>query len=162
MIYRNGQLQDPIALFTTIAGSFVLVITPSILMWVAILFAVGFDTIVGLIRVVALKEKWQWSKFFGMIVKLMVYTGAFFVVFLLDTIFLKDFILKMIDVEYVLAKSFGLFMIYRELYSSDRSIRLMNSGRGFKYYFKRMMSNASAYKDDIKNVKKDIDDIKKP
>ena len=162
MIYRNGSLQDPIALFTTIVGSFVLVITPSILMWVAIVFAVAFDTIVGLIRVVALKEKWQWSKFFGMIVKLMVYTGAFFVVFLLDTIFLKDFILKMIDVEYVLAKSFGLFMIYRELYSSDRSIRLMNSGRGFKYYFKRMMSNASAYKDDIKNVKKDIDDIKKP
>lgn len=161
MIRNSSAFNDPITLTATIIGSFALVVTPSILMWVAIVFAIFLDTILGLIRVVTLKEKWEWSKFWGVLVKFIVYSGIFFVVFLLDTIFLKDFISKLIDIEYVLAKWCGIFIVARELYSIDNSVRAMNNDKGFKFYFKRMISNMSSYKDDIKSIKDDFKDMKK-
>lgn len=140
-----------------ILGSVVVVIAPSYYMLITIFFAVITDTIIAFIRMVYSKEKWNWDKFYGLFVKIFIYLFIFFVLFLLDSFILSEFYSKFTDIEHVISKAIGFFLIWRELTSIDRSIQIMNKGKGFRYYFKELINTSQGVMKDAKKIKDDYD-----
>src|SRR5690625_3140060 len=98
-----------------IIGIITIVIAPSYYMIITIFFAVITDTIIAFIRMVYSKEKWSWDKFYGLFVKIFIYLFIFFVLFLLDSFILSEFYSKFTDIEHVIYKEIGLFLVLKEL-----------------------------------------------
>ena len=137
------------------ASGVIIFFTP---IWTTLLF-IGFvvflDTVFGIIRSIKLRQPVVSRKLFRFAKKSATYLTVIAVMFAFDKLMLNDVIRVAFGDgrDFFVSKLIGVFFVGIELYSIDESIRIMNQDRGFKYYFKKLISTAKTVKDDVNELK---------
>lgn len=135
-----------------IVSALVIFLTPVNSLLILVGLAILLDTIVGIIKSKKLKVPITSKKLSNILFKMVIYQGAVLTFYCIDVFILGDFIKLAISVPFALTKVVALIAISIEMYSIDESLRLFNDGKGFKFYFKRLIGL-------IKDTKKDVNEI---
>ena len=135
-----------------IVSALVIFLTPVNSLLILVGLAILLDTIVGIIKSKKLKVPITSKKLSNILFKMVIYQGAVLTFYCIDVFILGDFIKLAISVPFALTKVVALIAISIEMYSIDESLRLFNDGKGFKFYFKRLIGL-------FKDTKKDVNEI---
>lgn len=135
-----------------IVSALVIFLAPIKFILILVGLAILLDTIVGIIKSKKLKVPITSKKLSNILFKMVIYQGAVLTFYCIDVFILGDFIKLAISVPFALTKVVALIAISIEMYSIDESLRLFNDGKGFKFYFKRLIGL-------IKDTKKDVNEI---
>jgi len=114
--------------------------------------AIFLDTLVGIIKSKKLKVPITSKKLSNVMYKMLIYQGAVLTFYCIDVHILGDFIRLAVSVPYALTKVVALIAISIEMYSIDESLMKFNDGKGFKFYFKRLIGL-------VRDTKKDVNEI---
>lgn len=147
--------QDEIVNFIpTLLASFILVISSSVGVILAVIGCVFLDTFVGLWKVVKRIDKWRWKKFWNIWFKSIFYIMSIAIVFILDGFLLNEFWESTFNIEFIAGKVTAILFAWMELRSVDKSIQQMNCGKGLRHYINIMIEYIKEYKEDINNIRK--------
>jgi hypothetical protein len=122
---------------------------------------IGIDTLFGIIAAKKTGKEIKSSKLARVLSKSLVYMSLVFIFFGMDFILLNQAVMHYWPVEYVVTKLVALCIIGVEIFSIDEKLRMINKGKGLRYYFKMLMSKLKFILASVKDVKDDIDDIEK-
>jgi len=124
-------------------------------------FVVGIDTIFGIIAAKKTGKEIKSSKLARVLSKSLVYISLVAIFFGMDVILINQVVMHYWPIQYLLTKVVGLCIIGVEIFSIDEKIKMINNGKGLRYYFKLLMSRLKFILASVKDVKDDIDNIKK-
>ena len=90
------------------------------------------------------------SKFIS---KMFVYMGVIVLTYALDTLLLGEFLLHIVSIDMVATKVTALALIFAEVFSIDEKLKMVNTGKGLWYYFKRLIGVAKLIKKETEELK---------
>ena len=91
------------------------------------------------------------------LVKSVLYSSTFLLFYGIDTLIINDALLEFVRVPLFLSKSVCVFLISIELFSIDEKIRSINKGKGFKFYFDRLLGELKIYRKKISDITENKD-----
>ena len=116
--------------------------TPVLPLLILVSVFIFSDTLLGLYTAKKLKKEITSRKLARIITKLIIYTSAILLIFLLDKLVFGMFI----DTPFIITKLGAAVLCFIEVFSMDENIRKINKDRGLIYYITKSF-------DFIKNIK---------
>lgn len=130
---------------------------------IPLLLAVGIiiliDTYYGVKAAKKQQIKIHSRKLSRVITKSIKYSTAVILFHIINVFILGDFIALYTAIPFVLTKLVTAFILLIEGYSIDEKIRIIYDGRGFRYWFKKLISSFKSVKNEIIDVKDDVNEI---
>ena len=125
-----------------ILGGIFIYFTPVLPLLFLVSVFIFSDTLLGLYTAKKLQKEITSRKLARIITKLIIYTSAILLIFLLDTLVFGMFI----DTPFIITKLGAGVLCFIEVFSMDENIRKINKGRGIIHYITKSF-------DFIKNIK---------
>jgi len=147
-----NKVQDAGSILYALFASIAIVASSIIGMVAIVIMAVIIDTIIGFWRILRMKEKWSWEKFWNIWFKIVFYSLIIFTAGMIDEFILKEFIEKTINIPFFVSKVVSAFFITLEARSWDRSWKEANKGRGVKFYVDWILMHLKYYKGEIDKI----------
>ena len=120
------------------------------------LIVAGFiitDTIVGITKVIALKKKFTSHKFSRLIFKMFVYQIVICLLFPIDIFLIGH---DIFGYKFFATKVGTFVLIFVESLSIEENIKAINNGKGFQYYFLKLVDTVTSFKEKVVKVKKEM------
>lgn len=140
-------------LFLSFVGALTILFAPV----TSLMFLIGgfiiLDTVVAIIRVIIVKQQFTSFKLSRLIFKMFFYQSTILMLFLVDKFLLGHSIL---GYDYFITKVGSLILIFIECLSIDESIRIINKGKGFSYYFYKLVNTIKKGKEVFIDIKKNL------
>ena len=143
-----------------IGAAILLFITPVVPLLLLIGFAILIDTIFGIIASKKNNEPILSSKLARLLTKSLIYLSLVLLAFGLDYVLIGEILINYFKIHILFTKLIGVGIIFVECFSIDEKIRKMNDNKGLWYYFKLILAKGKQMTASIKDVKKDIDELK--
>ena len=139
-------------------ATFLLPVRPLLLV---IGFAILVDTIFGIIASKKCNEPILSNKLARVSTKSVIYMTLTLLTYGIDIVLLNALLMNYLKIQLLFAKLVGVGIVIVEVFSIDEKIRKMNDNKGIWYYFTLILSKGKAFTGALKDVKKDVDELKK-
>jgi hypothetical protein len=139
----------------------VLFFAPIVPLLLLIGFAIVADTLFGVVASVKNKKPILSSKLARILTKSLIYMSLILLAYGIDIVLVNVILTKYFSINLLFTKFSGILITSVEVYSIDEKIRSFNDNRGIMFYIKMLLSKAKQITGSIKDVKSDIDELKK-
>lgn len=147
--------------FKTIALALVAFLLPIVPLLLIIGFAILVDTIFGIIASKKCNEPILSNKLARVLTKSVIYMSLTLLAYGIDVILINALLMNYFKIHLLFTKLVGVGIVIVEVFSIDEKIRKMNDNKGIWYYFTLILSKGKAFTGALKDVKKDVDELKK-
>jgi len=134
-------------------GLLVVFFTPIAPLMILVAGFIMVDTIIGVAKVVILKNQFTSHKLSRLIFKMFLYEIVICLLFPIDIYLIGH---DLFGYEFFATKVGTFVLIFVESLSIEENIKAINKGKGFQYYFLKLVNTVTSFKEKVVKIKKEM------
>jgi hypothetical protein len=113
---------------------------------------IAMDTVLGVCKAYMTKQPVTSMKLSRLIFKMLIYQAVVLLLYPIDVFIIGS---ELFGYENFATKLGAFILIFIESLSIEENIKAINHGKGFKYYFEKLINSLKSAKEQINSVKKE-------
>jgi len=114
---------------------------------------IAMDTVLGVCKAYITKQPVTSMKLSRVIFKMLIYQAVVLLLYPIDVFIIGS---ELFGYENFATKLGAFILIFIESLSIEENIKALNHGKGFKYYFEKLINSLKTAKEQINSVKKEL------
>jgi len=114
---------------------------------------IAMDTVLGVTKAYVTQQPIDSHKLSRVIFKMLIYQAVILLLYPIDVFIIGG---ELFGYEYFATKLGAFILLFIESLSIEENIKALNKGKGFKYYFEKLLKTLKEAKSQITDVKKEL------